>query len=390
MTNQTNSETKQVNKISINEIFKLAVRLDASDILIKVGSPPVFRINGKLLDLKKVPPVNSSESVEYANTVMNDWQKNKFNENFEMDLTYKLDGNYVSVKSEHIESNITYDIPEARFRVNIFKQRGSISIVARVIKNEISNFDQLNLPPVMESIAKEERGLVVVTGTTGSGKSTTLASIIDHINSNSKKHIITIEDPIEYVYKDKLSYINQREVGVDTRSFNGALRSALREDPDVILIGEMRDLETIELCLTAAETGHLVLATLHALDSRETINRILGVFPIDQQNAVRHQFCNTLKAIISQRLVPCADGKSRVPAVEILLCTSRIRALLSSPETTGSINDAIAEGKDHYGMQTFDQCLLDFHNKKLITYEETMKQATNKEDLDLKIRGVGN
>ena len=276
----------------------------------------------------------------------------------------------------------------SRFRVNVFQQRGTYSVAIRAIPYDILSFDDLNLPKVIKDVAEEERGLVIVTGTTGSGKSTTLASIIDYINVTKARHIITIEDPIEYTQNDKLSYINQREIGIDTMAFSNALRASLREDPDVILVGEMRDLETMEICMSAAETGHLVFTTLHTLDAQETINRILTVFPAHQHNQVRYQLAQVLKAIISQRLMPRADGKGRVPAVEVLLATSRIRDLVAQPERTKEITQAIAEGNLHYGMQTFDQCLFDLYNRELITYEEAMRQATNKDDLALRIQGV--
>jgi twitching motility protein PilT len=272
--------------------------------------------------------------------------------------------------------------------VNIFQQRGTLSIAIRAIPYDILNFDQLNLPTIVKSIAEEERGLVIVTGTTGSGKSTTLASIIDYINSTKARHIITIEDPIEYTQNDKLSYINQREIGIDTRNFRNALRACLREDPDVILVGEMRDLETMEICMSAAETGHLVFTTLHTLDAQETLNRILTVFPVHQHNQVRYQLAQVLKAILSQRLMPRADAEGRVPAVEVLLGTSRVRDLIATPERTKEITQAISEGNLHYGMQTFDQCLFDLYGKGMVTYEEAMRQATNKDDLALRIQGI--
>lgn len=386
------NENSKNGKISIDELLVLAGRSNASDLLLKVGRPPTFRINGRLVKSNKLPSLKQVDCVEYANHLMNDWQKKKFNQDFEMDTAYSLEDDFLEVKNGvNPETDITYENPKSknsRFRINIFKQLGNVSIVIRVINNEILTFEQLNLPSIIENITSEERGLVIVTGTTGSGKSTTLASMVDHINATKSKHIITIEDPVEYIHKDKKGLINQREVGVDTRSFNNALRSALREDPDVILVGEMRDLETIELCLTAAETGHLVFATLHALDAQETVNRILSTCPSNMQDQIRYQLSQTLKATISQRLIPTADGRSRVPAVEVMICTGRVKELLSVPERTKEITDAIAEGKLHYGMQTFDQCLLDLYKEKTISYEEAMNQATNKEDLDLKIRGV--
>ncbi len=355
--------------VIVDEILKAALKVGASDIHLKAKKKPVFRINGKLIKLNEGPSISPREIEEIANRMMNPQQKDTFEKYREVDLAYSIEG-------------------VSRFRVNIFQQRGSISIAIRVVPHEIKSFDELNLPPVIRDIANEERGLVIVTGTTGSGKSTTLAAIIDWINRNKSRHIITLEDPIEYTQNDINSYINQREIGVDTTSFARALRAALREDPDVILVGELRDLETMEICLGAAETGHLVFTTMHTLDAQETVNRMLTVFPVHQHNQVRYQLSQVLKAVISQRLVPRADGKGRVPAVEVMIVTSRIRELISTPERTKEIRQAIEEGYLHYKMQTFDQCLFDLYNKKLITYEEALAQATNKDDLALRIKGI--
>jgi len=290
---------------------------------------------------------------------------------------------------KYCEVDLGYGIPKlGRFRVNIYQQRGTISIALRVVPQDIKTFSELNLPPILKEISQESRGFILVTGITGSGKSTTLAAMIDYINSIRASNIITIEDPIEYLHRDKKSIIAQREVDVDTTSFARALRVALRQDPDVILVGEMRDLETTEIALHAAETGHLVLSTLHTLDARETINRILAIFPPHQHNQVRYQLAQVLKAIISQRLVPTVDGKGRVPAVEILLATERIRELITDPARTKEIKTAIEEGQLHYGMQSFDQSLFELYSKGLISYEETMNQATAKADLALRIKGI--
>jgi twitching motility protein PilT len=275
-----------------------------------------------------------------------------------------------------------------RFRVNIFQQRGTIGIVLRVIPFGIQNFEQLTLPAVLEKIAAETRGLVLVTGTTGSGKSTTLAAMVDFINSKRTRHIITIEDPIEFLIRDKRSIVNQREVGADTLSFAAALKSALREDPDVILVGEMRDFETIETAITAAETGHLVMSTLHTMDATETINRIVSIFPPYQQKQVRLQLASILRAVISQRLIPRADGKGRVPALEILRNTTRIRELIIDKERTREIPDAISRGYTTYGMQTFDQSIMALYKKKLITLEEALEQCSNPDDFKLRASGV--
>jgi twitching motility protein PilT len=261
-------------------------------------------------------------------------------------------------------------------------------MVMRVIPFKILPFESLNLPKVLEKIAMNERGLILVTGTTGSGKSTTLASMIDYINTNRTCHIVTIEDPIEFLIRDKRSIINQREIGTDTMSFAVAMRAVLRQDPDVIMVGEMRDLETMETALTAAETGHLVLSTLHTLDATESINRIVGSFPPHQQKQIRIQLASVLRAVISQRLVPRADGRGRVPAVEIMINTAFIRELIEDKDRTKEIPEVIAKSHISWGMQTFDQSLMFLFKNKLITYEEALRQATNKDDFALRVQGI--
>ncbi len=275
-----------------------------------------------------------------------------------------------------------------RFRCNIFQQRGSIGLVLRVIPNIIKSIEDLRLPPVLRKIADEERGLVVVTGTTGSGKSTTLASIIDHINQTRCAHIMTVEDPIEFLHRDNRSVVNQREVEVDTQSFPKALRSALRQDPDVILVGEMRDFETIETALLAAETGHLVLSTLHTLDAAETINRIISVYPPHQQKQIRLQLASVLKAVVSQRLIPQSDGQGRVAAVEIMIGTAFVRDCIVDKDRTHLIPQAIATGTSQYGMQTFDQSIFALYSDGLISYEEALRWASNTDEFKLKVQGV--
>ena len=356
-------------QIEIDDMLRAAVKAGASDIHLKVGSPPVFRVDGELVFIKEAPLVSQDDMTRIASSMMNLWQRERFEKYNEVDLAYSISG-------------------LSRFRVNIYQQRGTLAIALRPIKYDIMGFHELNLPPVLEKISQEERGLTIITGTTGSGKSTTLAAIIDYVNASRTKHIITIEDPLEYTHRDKKSFISQREIGIDTFSFSNALRAALREDPDVILVGEMRDLETMEIAMAAAETGHLVLTTLHTLDAQETINRILAVFPPHQHNQVRYQLSQVLRAVISQRLMPKADGNGRVPAVEVLIATARIRDCIADPTRTAEIRTAIEEGYLYYGMQTFDQCLFDLYKKGLITYEEVMRQATNKNDLALKISGI--
>ncbi len=355
--------------MELNEILQIALRAGASDIHLKAGLPPMFRVDGALIPLKDARRMAPEEIGRLALGIMNDYQKEKYKQTNEVDLAYGVPG-------------------LGRFRVNIFQQRGTLGVVLRVIPFKIQTIEQLMLPKVLEKVAGEQRGLVLVTGTTGSGKSTTLAAMIDHINATETCHIMTIEDPIEFLVRDKRSIVNQREVGVDTMSFGQALKSALRQDPDVILVGEMRDLETIETALTAAETGHLVMSTLHTLDATETINRIISAFPPYQQKQVRLQLGSVLKAVISQRLVPRADGKGRVPAIEVLLATARVRELVEDKDRTKEIPDAIAQGHLSYGMQTFDQSLMGLLKTGLVSYEEALRQATNPDDFALRVSGI--
>ena len=321
--------------VELNEILKIAVKSGASDIHLKPGLPPMFRVDGALVPLKKAERLAPDALAKLAAGIMNPAQQAQFEQTREIDLGHGVAG-------------------LGRFRVNAFQQRGSVGLVFRVIPFGVKTMEELHLPNVIETIASEQRGLVLVTGTTGSGKSTTLASMIDSINRSRTCHIMTIEDPIEFLIRDRRSIVNQREIGVDTQSFASALRAALRQDPDVILVGEMRDFETIETALTAAETGHLVMSTLHTLDAAETINRIISVFPPYQQKQVRLQLSSILKAVISQRLVPRADGKGRIPAMEVLVSTARVRECIADKERAKEIHDAITKGFTTYGMQTFD------------------------------------
>lgn len=355
--------------LELNDILKIALKGGASDIHLKAGLPPMFRIDGELTPLPGAKRLVPEELNKMALSIMSPVQKEEYKRAHEIDLAYGVPG-------------------LGRFRVNIFQQRGTVGIVLRVIPFGIQNFEQLNLPPVLEQIASEPRGLILVTGTTGSGKSTTLAAMIDYINSKRTRHIITIEDPIEFLIRDKRSIVNQREVGADTLSFAAALKSALREDPDVILVGEMRDFETIETAITAAETGHLVMSTLHTLDATETINRIVSIFPPYQQKQVRLQLASILRAVISQRLIARADGKGRVPALEILRNTARIRELIIDKDRTREIPDAIARGHTTYGMQTFDQSIMSLYKRGLITLEEALSECSNPDDFKLRVSGV--
>ncbi len=355
--------------MELNAILAMALKANASDIHIKVGLPPVYRIDGSLRPLPNAERIAPEVVRKMAYAMMSDIQRERFEKHGELDLAYGVKG-------------------VGRFRVNMFTQRGSISMILRTIPYNVQNLDELRLPPVIKKLTTEQRGLILVTGTTGSGKSTTLASMIDAINANRTAHIITIEDPIEFLHRDKKSIINQREVGVDTETFSTALKAALRQDPDVILVGEMRDYETIETALTAAETGHLVLSTLHTVDAQESINRIVGAFPPYQQRQIRLQLSAILKGVISQRLVPRADGKGRVPAVEVMVSTARVRELIDDKEKTKMLRDTIQQGYDTYGMQTFDQSLMGLLNQKLITYEEALRQSTNPDDFKLKVSGI--
>ena len=355
--------------MALNDILKVAVKGGASDIHLKSGLPPMFRVDGALVPLKNGERMLPDEIQQMALDIMNPTQKDRFEEHREADLAYGVAG-------------------LGRFRVNVFQQRGSVGIVFRVIPFGVKTLDQLHLPKVVERISEENRGLILVTGTTGSGKSTTLAAMIEQINSNRTCHIMTIEDPIEFLIRDRRSIVNQREIGVDSHSFANALRAALRQDPDVILVGEMRDFETIETALTAAETGHLVMSTLHTLDATETISRIISVFPPHQQKQVRLQLAAILKAVISQRLVPRADGKGRVPALEVLVSTAYTRELIADKERSKEIPEAIAKGYTTYGMQTFDQSLMSLVKDGLVTYEEALKNVSNPDDFALRYRGI--
>jgi twitching motility protein PilT len=355
--------------MEINDLLKKAHALDASDLHIKVGSPPILRIYGELTPLTSESKVSHEEATRMALSVMTPGQTEIFKKKSDLDLAYSVPG-------------------LGRFRCNVFMQRGTVGLVFRVIPTRIPTIDELNLPEVIKKISMEQRGLILVTGTTGSGKSTTLAAMIDLINTTRTEHVMTIEDPIEYLHRDKKSIINQREIGSDTESFSKALRQALRQDPDIILVGEMRDFETIQTSLVAAETGHLVLSTLHTIDAAETINRIIAVFPPYQHKQVRMQLAAVLKGIISMRLMPKADGKGRVPAVEVLVATATIKDCVLDPDKTKMINDVIEQGTIHYGMQTFDQSLFSLYRAGLITYDEALRRATNPDDFVLKVKGI--
>ncbi|MDP2391455.1 MAG: type IV pilus twitching motility protein PilT [Acidobacteriota bacterium] len=355
----------------VNDLLKIAVEKGASDLHLKVGSYPMARIHGHLAPVSEEKQLNHEDLVEMAASIMSTAQRQKFKDSQEVDLAYSVPG-------------------LGRFRCNVFQQRGTIGCVLRVIPVNVKSLDELGLPPVLKKIAEEERGLVLVTGTTGSGKSTTLAGMIDYINKTRTSHVITIEDPIEYLHRDNRCIINQREIGVDTRSFAYALRSALRQDPDVILVGEMRDMETIETAMHAAETGHLVFSTLHTLDATETINRIISVFPPHQQKQIRLQLASVLRAAIAQRLIPRQDGVGRAPAVEVLVATPFIKDCVVDKDKTHLIAGAIAQGTSQYGMQTFDQSIFSLFQSELISYDEALRWASNVAEFKLRVQGISN
>jgi twitching motility protein PilT len=353
----------------VNDLLKIAVDNGASDLHIKVGSYPMMRIRGRLVSAIQDKRLDHEDVVAMSAAVMSTAQRQKFKDFQEVDLAYSVPG-------------------LGRFRCNVFQQRGTVGLVLRVIPMRIGTIEELDLPPVLKHIASEERGLVLVTGTTGSGKSTTLAALVDHINKTRTAHVMTVEDPIEFLHRDVKSIVNQREVSVDTRSFAQALRSALRQDPDVILVGEMRDFETIETGLLAAETGHLVFSTLHTLDATETINRIIAVFPPHQQKQIRLQLASVLKAVISQRLLPKVDGAGRAPAVEVMISTAFIRDCIVDKEKTHLIHGAIAAGTSQYGMQTFDQSIFALYERGLVSLDEALRWASNVDEFKMKVQGI--
>lgn len=355
--------------MEIDELLKIAIESDASDLHLKAGNFPIIRVNGKLKPLTAYPRLNTKDTFELADQIINEYQKEILKKELDLDLAYSLPG-------------------FGRFRGSIYNQRGSLAIVLRVIPLEVKTIRELLLPEVLEKISLEHRGLVLVTGTTGSGKTTTLAAMIDYINTHRVENIVTIEDPIEYLHRDKKSTISQREVGVDVLSFSRGLRASIREDPDVILVGEMRDLETIETALLAAETGHLVLSTLHTLDAPETINRIVSVFAPHHQRQIRLQLASILKAVISMRLVPTKDGKARVPAIEVMVNTPYISECIRDREKTVLIRDAITAGVSQYGMQTFDQSIYQLYKEGYISYEQGLRFSTSADNFKLRVMGI--
>jgi len=353
---------------TIDELLRKVAEAGASDLHLKVGSPPMIRVDGELSELEE-PVCSPEDTKDYAASLMSEKQIRRFSETNEIDFAYSAPS-------------------VGRYRINVYRQRGTISIALRQVVTRVPDFAELNLPAAVPSLALEPRGMVLVTGTTGSGKTTTLAAMIDHINHLMRKHIVTVEDPIEILHQDRKCIINQREVGLDTENYATALKYVLRQDPDIILIGEMRDQETVRTALTAAQTGHFVLSTLHTIDVAETINRIIDFFPLYQQKQVRIMLAGSLRGIISQRLLVRADGIGRVPAVEVMCMTGRIRDMILDPSQTHNIRTAVQEG-DFYGMQTFDQSLLGLFEKGLVTLEDAQLMASSPHDFRLLVQSHG-
>jgi twitching motility protein PilT len=357
-------------QITLSELLHKLSQLGGSDLHVTTGTPPLVRVHGEIRPLDGYRPLTSSETKQLAYSVLTDAQKHRFDENLELDFSFGVKG-------------------LSRFRANIFNQRGAVGAVFRAIPYEIKSFEELGLPPVVKELCNKPRGLVLVTGPTGSGKSTTLASMIDKINKERHEHILTIEDPIEFLHNHKSCIVNQREVNADTRGFANALRTALRQDPDVVLVGEMRDLETIESALRIAETGHLTFATLHTNSAVSTINRIIDVFPSMQQAQVRAQLSLTLEGILCQSLLPRADNRGRALAMEILIPNSAIRNLIRE-DKIHQVYSMMQTGQDIHGMQTFNQSLATLFHKRLITRDLAMQRTSNVNELrDLIDRGAG-
>jgi twitching motility protein PilT len=354
----------------VDAALRHLIEVEGSDLHLKVPSPPVVRVDGDLRPIEGAPPLTPQDTEIALDYLLDDAdRREEFEAEGEVDFAYAAEG-------------------LARFRVSAFRQRGHVSLVLRAIPFQVRSIEDLELPPAIRTLAEEERGIILLTGTTGSGKSTTLAAMIDHVNETFAKHIVTIEDPIEYLHNDKRSVINQREVGLDTGSFGGALRRVLRQDPDIILVGEMRDEETVRTALSAAETGHLVLSTLHTVDAVETINRIIDFFPPHQQQQARAMLAGTIKGVVSQRLVRRWDTDGRVPVCEVLVMTGRVRDMIMDPEQTGRLHEVIEDGA-YYGMQTFDQALLAHVQAGRVTMEDALRMASHPHDFKLLVASEG-
>ena len=355
--------------MDLQHLLTECVKRNASDLHLKAGSRPIVRVHGHLESQDDLPAVTRDFMRKSAMNMLGEIRYNALMEGEEMDLAHTVPGT-------------------GRFRINLFLCQGDVRAVLRHIPEHIPAFEGLHLPKVLERLSQERRGLILVTGITGSGKSTTLAAMLDYMNRSRNDHIVTIEDPVEFVHEDKKCVISQREIGQDSTSFAQALRAALRQDPDIILVGEMRDAETMEVALHAAETGHLVLSTLHTLNATETINRIISIFPPHQEDQIRAQLSAVVQGVVSQRLVVRADGKGRVPAVEVMIMTGLVRESIREKAKTPQIPNVIASGQAQYGMQTFDQSLLGLYREELITYETARDAATNPDDFDLKVKGI--
>lgn len=354
--------------MTFKEMLEEMVSRGASDMHLRVGVRPYLRLDGHLQQME-TEPLTEAAMDEIVALVLTDEQRRRFNSRHEMDVALSI-------------------AKMGRFRVNVYRQRGTTGIAIRRVHTEVPSFDELNLPEVVRKLCQQRRGIIILTGTTGSGKSTTLAAMVEEINRTRAENILTVEDPIEYVFRDQMSIISQREVGSDTESFTTSLRHAFRQDPDVILIGEIRDMESMMIALTAADTGHLVMTTLHTINAIETITRIVSFFPPHQHQQIRLLLSGTLSAVISQRLLPRCDGPGRVPAVEVMIGSGAIRDAILDPDKTSMIHDLIESGTTQYGMQTFDQSIMRWYQKNIISYEHAIANATNPDDFELRLRGI--
>jgi len=356
--------------MNIRTVLEKMIAARASDLHLKAGTPPVVRVDGVLYTLDEPPP-SAQNLREVGQQLLNEEQRQHFATHNEIDFAFGVSG-------------------LARFRANIFMQRGTPALALRHVPVEVPTIDDLHMPPMVKELAFSPRGLILVTGRTGSGKSTTLAAMIDSINKTTTRNIITVEDPIEFLHRDRLSFIHQREIGLDTLSFADGLKYVLRQDPDIIMVGEVRDLETMRTSLMAADTGHLIMSSLHTTDVVQTLQRIISFYPPHQHDEVRLSISSNLTAVISQRLIPRADGKGRVPAVEIMVSTPTIREYFLNPEKIPLIHSIVAEGMGEYGMQTFDQSVLGLLKQGLITEQEALKNCNHPNELLLKLKGIEN
>jgi twitching motility protein PilT len=354
--------------MDFSAVLESMVKAGASDLHLKAGSPPILRVDGAL-QVMDMPTMTKDPLIAVADQILTPRQKKTLEETRELDIGFSVPG-------------------LSRFRCNCYWQRGTVAFSLRRVSSEIPDFETLHLPPIVEELAHKQRGLILLTGTTGSGKSTTLAAMINSVNKKERRNIITIEDPIEYLFPDIKSVISQREIGTDCKSFPEGLRRILRQDPDTIMIGEVRDSETMGIAMMAADTGHLVMSTLHTVDAAQTLERIISFFPPHQQKEVRFNLANTLQAVVSLRLVPTADGKGRVPATEVMIATATVKECITEAERISQIRDAIQEGVNQYGMQSFDQSLMAYYQQGVITLEEAFKNCTNRTKFELKIKGI--